>query len=248
MLRYFIRISFLGNNYCGWQIQPGQISVQETIEKCMTNLVKEKITIVGAGRTDSGVHATKMYAHFDTKNSIKKEDFLARINLYLPKDISILELVSVKEKSHARFDALSRTYKYFISQKKDPFKIDQSYFCKYDLDLKLMSEAAKILLKFDDFECFSKSKTDVKTFLCKINYVELEEDNGLMIFTINANRFLRNMVRAIVGTLIEVGRKRISLKDFEKIILEKNRSNAGFSAPAHGLFLTDINYDWHKIK
>ena len=214
----------------------------------MTNLVKEKITIVGAGRTDSGVHATKMYAHFDTKNSIKKKDFLARINLYLPKDISILELVSVKEKSHARFDALSRTYKYFISQKKDPFKIDQSYFCKYDLDLKLMNEAAKILLKFDDFECFSKSKTDVKTFLCKINYVELEEDNGLMIFTINANRFLRNMVRAIVGTLIEVGRERISLKDFEKIILEKNRTNAGFSAPAHGLFLTDINYDWHKIK
>jgi tRNA pseudouridine38-40 synthase len=111
-----------------------------------------------------------------------------------------------------------------------------------------MNEAAKILLKFDDFECFSKSKTDVKTFLCKINYAELKEDNGLMIFTINANRFLRNMVRAIVGTLIEVGRKRISLKDFEKIILEKNRSNAGFSAPAHGLFLTEINYDWHKIK
>ncbi len=248
MLRYFIRISFLGNNYCGWQIQPGQISVQETIEKCISNLVKEKITIVGAGRTDSGVHATKMYAHFDTKNSVKKKDFLARINLYLPKDISILELVSVKDKSHARFDALSRTYKYFISQKKDPFKIDQSYFCKYDLDLKLMNEAAKILLKFDDFECFSKSKTDVKTFLCKINYAELKEDNGLMIFTINANRFLRNMVRAIVGTLIEVGRKRISLKDFEKIILEKNRSNAGFSAPAHGLFLTEINYDWHKIK
>jgi len=214
----------------------------------MSNLVKEKITIVGAGRTDSGVHATKMYAHFDTKNSIKKKDFLARINLYLPKDISIHELVSVKDKSHARFDALSRTYKYFISQKKNPFKIDQSYFCKYDLDLKLMNKAAKILLKFDDFECFSKSKTDVKTFLCKINYAELEENNGLMIFTINANRFLRNMVRAIVGTLIEVGRKRISLKDFEKIILEKKRSNAGFSAPAHGLFLTEINYDWHKIK
>ena len=248
MLRYFIRISFLGNNYCGWQIQPGQISVQETIEKCISNLTKDKITIVGAGRTDSGVHATSMYAHFDAKNSIEGKDFLTRINLYLPKDISIQEILPVKDKSHARFDAISRTYKYYINRNKDPFKIDQSYFCKYKLDLKLMDEAAKILLKFDDFECFSKSKTDVKTFLCKINYAELIEEKGLIIFKINANRFLRNMVRAIVGTLIEVGRKRISLKNFEKIIIEKNRSNAGFSAPAHGLFLTDIDYDWNKIK
>ena len=152
MLRYFIRISFLGNNYCGWQIQPGQISVQETIEKCISNLTKDKITIVGAGRTDSGVHATSMYAHFDAKNSIEGKDFLTRINLYLPKDISIQEILPVKDKSHARFDAISRTYKYYINRNKDPFKIDQSYFCKYKLDLKLMNEAAKILLKFDDFE------------------------------------------------------------------------------------------------
>ena len=248
MLRYFIRISFLGNNYCGWQTQPGQISVQGTIEKCISNLTKNKITIVGAGRTDAGVHATSMYAHFDTTNTIEKKDFLKRINLYLPKDISILDILPVKDKSHARFDALTRTYKYFINQNKDPFKINQSYFCKYELDLKLMNKAAKILLNFDDFECFSKSKTDVKTFLCKINYAELNEEKGLIILKINANRFLRNMVRAIVGTLIEVGRKRISLNTFEKIILEKNRSNAGFSAPAHGLFLTDVNYDWDKIK
>ncbi len=248
MLRYFICISFLGNNYCGWQIQPGQISVQETIEKCISNLIKNKITIVGAGRTDAGVHATSMYAHFDTNNRIEKKDFLSRINLYLPKDISILDILPVKDKSHARFDALSRTYKYFINQNKDPFKINQSYFCKYELDLKLMNKAAKTLLQFDDFECFSKSKTDVKTFICKINYAELNEEEGLIILKINANRFLRNMVRAIVGTLIEVGRKRISLKNFQKIILEKNRSNAGFSAPAHGLFLTDVDYDWDKIK
>ncbi len=248
MLRYFIHISFLGNNYCGWQIQPGQISVQETIEKCISNLTKNKIRIVGAGRTDAGVHATSMYAHFDTTNTIEKKDFLTRINLYLPNDISILDILPVKDKSHARFDAVSRTYKYFINQNKDPFKINQSYFCKYELDLKLMNRAAKILLKFDDFECFSKSKSDVKTFLCKINYAELNEEKGLIILKINANRFLRNMVRSIVGTLIEVGRKRISLKNFEKIILEKNRSNAGFSAPAHGLFLTAVDYNWDKIK
>ena len=248
MLRYFIHISFLGNNYCGWQIQPGQISVQETIEKCISNLIKNKIRIVGAGRTDAGVHATSMYAHFDTTNTIEKKDFLTRINLYLPNDISILDIFPVKDKSHARFDAVSRTYKYFINQNKDPFKINQSYFCKYELDLKLMNRAAKILLKFDDFECFSKSKSDVKTFLCKINYAELNEEKGLIILKINANRFLRNMVRSIVGTLIEVGRKRISLKNFEKIILEKNRSNAGFSAPAHGLFLTAVDYNWDKIK
>ena len=248
LLRYFIRISFLGKKYCGWQIQPGQISVQETIEKCIGNLIKEKINIVGAGRTDSGVHATSMYAHFDTENTIQIKDFIKKINLYLPVDISVIDLVSVKEKSHARFDATSRTYKYFITKNKDPFKIDQSFLCKYDLDLKLMKKAAKILLKFDDFESFSKSKTDVKTFICKVNYAEFTQDKEMIIFEINANRFLRNMVRAIVGTLIEVGRKKISVKDFEEIILKKNRSSAGFSAPAKGLFLTDISYNWGKIK
>ena len=247
-MRYCLLFEYDGEKYHGWQVQPDAVTVQQIITKCLGDILNQNISLVGAGRTDSGVHATSMYAHFDTKNPIEKKDFLARINLYLPKDISIIEFLSVKDKSHARFDALSRTYKYFITQNKDPFRIDQSYFCKYELDLKLMNRAAKILLKFDDFECFSKSKTDVKTFLCKINYAELKEDKGLIIFTINANRFLRNMVRAIVGTLIEIGRKRISLKDFERIILEKNRSNAGFSAPAHGLFLTDINYDWDKIK
>ncbi len=248
LLRYFIRISFLGKEYCGWQIQPGQISVQETIEKCIGNIIKEKINIVGAGRTDSGVHATSMYAHFDTENFIQNKDFLRKINLYLPNDISILDLFRVKEKSHARFDATSRTYKYFITKNKDPFKIYQSFLCKYELDLKLMNKAAKTLLKFDDFESFSKSKTDVKTFICKVNYAQFVEEKETIIFEINANRFLRNMVRAIVGTLIEVGRKKISLKEFEEIILKKNRSSAGFSAPAKGLFLSDIIYDWDKIK
>ena len=243
MLRYFIRISFLGNNYCGWQIQPGQISVQETIEKCISNLTKNKITIVGAGRTDAGVHATSMYAHFDTTNTIEKKDFLTRINLYLPNDISILDILPVKDKSHARFDAVSRTYKYFINQNKDPFKINQSYFCKYELDLKLMNRAAKILLKFDDFECFSKSKSDVKTFLCKINYAELNEEKGLIILKINANRFLRNMVRAIVGTMLLVGEKKISPDEINNIIKKKNRGFAGVSVPAKGLFLVNIKYN-----
>ena len=188
-----------------------------------------------------------MYAHFDAKNSIEEKDFLTRINLYLPKDISIQEILPVKDKSHARFDAISRTYKYYINRNKDPFKIDQSYFCKYKLDLKLMNEAAKILLKFDDFECFSKSKTDVKTFLCKINYAELNEEKGLIILKINANRFLRNMVRAIVGTLIEVGLGKISKDDFEEIINKRDRKLAGYSVPAHGLFLKEINYNWDEI-
>ena len=158
---------------------------------------------------------------------------------------TILEKENVKT---SRFDATSRTYKYFITKHKDPFKIDQSFFCKYELDLKLMKKAAKALLKFDDFESFSKSKSDVKTFICKVNYAQFVEEKETIIFEINANRFLRNMVRAIVGTLIEVGRKKISLKEFEEIILKKNRSSAGFSAPAKGLFLSDIIYDWDKIK
>ena len=243
MLRYFIRISFLGNNYCGWQIQPGQISVQETIEKCISNLVKDKITIVGAGRTDSGVHAYKMIAHFDAKfHSNPNGDFVYKLNQFLPEDISVNSIRRVKDDAHARFDALSRTYEYFINTKKTPFGNEFHYNFDQSLDIKAMKEATKLLIQYDDFECFSKSRTDVKTFICNISFADWTLiDNGYK-FTITANRFLRNMVRAIVGTIIDIGLKKKFLDDLTKIIESKDRSLAGFSVPAKGLFLTEIQY------
>ena len=232
----------MGNNYCGWQIQPGQISVQETIEKCISNVTKDKITIVGAGRTDSGVHATSMYAHFDTKNSIEKKDFLTRINIYLPKDISIHEILPVKDKSHARFDAISRSYEYLITTEKDPFSFSSAYYVKKDLDFEKMNLASNILYNHNNFKCFSKSNSDVKTFNCTITNAKWVRIDNTWVFQISANRFLRNMVRAIVGTLIEIGDNKYDINHIEKVIKSENRELAGFSVPAHGLYLTNIIY------
>lgn len=242
-MRYFLELAYDGTNYHGWQIQPNAISVQETIEKCLSTLLASEIKITGAGRTDSGVHAKQMFAHFDSEKSLNK-NWVHRMNNFLPKDIVILDLFLVKEDAHARFDATSRRYEYYISLRKNPFNYHSTWqFSKMDLDIDLMNQAAQILFEYTDFTSFSKLHTDVKTNNCKIfkaewHFVEKE----LLCFEITADRFLRNMVRAIVGTLTDVGKKKLSLNEFRTLIENKNRSKAGASAPAKGLFLVEINY------
>lgn len=241
-MRYFIELSYNGKAYHGWQNQPNAISVQEVIEKALTTLLKESIAIVGAGRTDSGVHAIQMFAHFDTEKEFERNNLIFKLNSFLPNDIAIHDLVEMLPEAHARFDALSRTYLYRISLEKDAFNFESSYFFKSELDLVKMNEASKILFEYKDFECFSKVNTDVKTFNCEIMHAKWTRHENELHFVVKADRFLRNMVRAIVGTMINIGVGKIQVKDLHKIIKSKNRSEAGFSVPAHALYLTKIEY------
>jgi len=241
-MRYFLELSYNGTPYHGWQRQPNAISVQEVLEDSLSKLLREKIEIIGAGRTDAGVHAKQIMAHFDYKGVLDIAKFRFRLNALLPKEIAIQKINGVCEDAHARFDAISRSYEYYITLVKDPFRIDTAYFLKKKLDVELMNKAAKLLLNYTDFKCFSKSKTDVKTYNCDISSAYWEEKEGLLVFNITANRFLRNMVRAIVGTLIEVGEHKLTPDDIIKIINSKNRSNAGYSVPAQGLYLTRVEY------
>lgn len=242
MSRYFAEISYKGTDFHGWQIQPNAITVQETITKALSTLLQQDIEIVGCGRTDTGVHAQYFILHFDSINTINTEQLQFKLNCFLPKSIAIKRILPVQPNAHARFDALSRTYQYIIAREKNPFKETEAYLYTRPLNISLMNEAAKILLKHEDFTSFSKLHTDVKTNLCKITEAYWTSTEQSHTFTITANRFLRNMVRAIVGTLLLVGKEQCSLAAFENIILSKNRGNAGSSAPAEGLYLTHINY------
>ena len=240
-MRYFIELSFFGKNYHGWQSQPKAISVQEVLEQGLSTILRTPISVVGAGRTDSGVHASQMFAHFDVTEPLPT-NFVHRLNAFLPKDIAVHNIYEMKPNAHTRFDALKRTYQYHISTQKDVFAYDYAMFFTHTLNIAIMNEAAQILLDYSDFQCFSKTHTDVKTFICKIYKAHWEKIDKQLVFTITADRFLRNMVRAIVGTLIDVGLQKLSLTDFEDIILSKNRSKAGASVPACGLLLTHIEY------
>ena len=247
-MRYFIEISYQGTNYHGWQSQPNACTVQEIIENCLSKITNNSIKLLAAGRTDSGVHANQMFAHFDINEKINdKNSFIHKTNSFLPTDIAIKNLLEVEDDSHARFDALSREYEYHISLNKNPFEIDKSYLHKKTLDLNKMNKCCDILLQYTDFKSFSKSKTDVKTYDCQIFKAKWILDGDSLIFKIKADRFLRNMVRAIVGTLIEVGLGNINQKDFKVIIEKKDRRLAGFSVPAHGLYLKKIEYNWDKV-
>jgi len=241
-LRYFIKLSYAGTHYHGWQSQPNAVTVQSSIEKALSLLLRFPTKITGAGRTDAGVHAREMFAHFDTENEIDKHNLTHKLNSFLPKDIAIQEIIKVSPDAHARFDAVSRSYQYYIHPQKDPFLQDFSWHFHKELDIDLMNKAGKALLFFEDFQSFSKTHTDVKTFICHIEQAEWRKTDRQLIFHITADRFLRNMVRAVVGTLIEVGLHKINIDDFVKIIEAKDRSKAGFSVPAHGLFLTNIQY------
>ena len=253
-LRYFIKLAYNGTQYHGWQQQPNAASVQETINKAISTILNTETNVMGAGRTDTGVHAREMYAHFDFDDNIDVPTIVHKLNSYLPNDIVIHTIFQVTDEAHCRFDAVKRTYEYHINTFKDPFLQQQSYYFHQTLDISLMNEAAKLLFNYTDFECFSKVNTDVNTFNCSIyeaqwtlsahKQVNDKSENGRLVFTISANRFLRNMVRAIVGTLINVGLHKITLNDFESIIKSKSRNRAGFSVPAHGLYLTEIAYNY----
>jgi len=243
-LRYFIRLSYLGTNYCGWQIQPNGPTVQDVLKKAFSTVLQENIEITGAGRTDAGVHASYFIAHFDSVNNNLQENnkLLLKINGILPIDIAVQEIFKVKPDAHARFDATSRTYNYYIHQQKDPFLVETSWYFPYKLDIDKMNQAAEILCQFTDFTSFSKLHTDVKTNNCKIISAKWTIDDYKIVFKITADRFLRNMVRAIVGTIIEIGKGKINLEEFVQIIENKNRSEAGMSVPPHGLVLSGIEY------
>jgi tRNA pseudouridine38-40 synthase len=241
-LRYFIELSYKGTNYHGWQIQPDASSVQEEITKALATILQEKILLVGAGRTDAGVHASQMFAHVDTVKKLSN-NYVHKLNAILPNDIVIKSIKEVSDDTHARFDAVSRTYEYKILLGRDPFLLETTWqLHQKNLQIEKMNEAANLLFKYEDFESFSKVKTDVNTFNCTIMKAVWTLEDKHLIFHIKANRFLRNMVRAVVGTLLEVGLGKKTVEDFRKIIESKKRSEAGLSVPAKGLFLTEVCY------
>jgi len=241
-LRYFLEISYNGSTFHGWQFQPNAITVQETIENALKTLLKEEIKIVGTGRTDTGVHARHMCAHFDYSKEFELGELKNNLNSFLNQQIYIKDIYRVDKEAHARFSAISREYEYYISLVKDVFSYETSHFIQQDLNIEKMNQAISIIKDYKDFEAFSKSNTDVKTYLCNIISCSLIENQNMLIFRIKANRFLRNMVRAIVGTLLEVGLGKISPEEVHNIIKSRDRSKAGPSMPAHALFLTKIEY------
>ena len=247
-MRFFIEIAYNGFAYHGWQKQPEASSVQETLENALTTALQQKIEVIGAGRTDTGVHARQFFAHFDAEITMETEQLVFKLNTILPPDIAVFRIFETASDAHARFDAISREYHYFVTTRKDPFKIGSAYFIKKKIDLQRMNEAAKIIMQHSDFQAFSKVKTDVKTFQCKIENAVWEQNGDELVFKIKADRFLRNMVRAIVGTLLDIGTHKTKLEDLEKIIRGRDRCGAGKSVPAHALFLTHIEYPKTIIK
>ncbi|WP_321437982.1 tRNA pseudouridine(38-40) synthase TruA [uncultured Bacteroides sp.] len=244
MQRYFIYLAYEGTNYHGWQVQPNGVSVQERLQKALSTFLRADIEVVGAGRTDAGVHAKLMVAHFDYEKDFPDIILLTdKLNRILPPDISVFRVCKVTPEAHARFDALSRTYKYYITSVKYPF--DRHLKCRMHgtLDYERMNQAARLLFDYTDFTSFSKLHTDAKTNNCRMMQAEWTQENETTwVFTIKADRFLRNMVRAIVGTLVEVGRGKMNVDEFRKVIEHKDRCKAGTSVPGHALFLVDIEY------
>lgn len=237
-------LAYNGANYCGWQIQPNGLSVQEVIEKSLSTLLRMPITIVGAGRTDAGVHAREMAAHFEAE--VQDVTLLTnKLNRILPKDIVVYKIVRVKEDAHARFDATSRLYRYYLTTQKDPFMYPYKYKVHGSIDVEMMNKCSRILFEYIDFTSFSKLHTDVKTNDCKIIHAQWEQQGEDYVFTIQANRFLRNMVRAVVGTLLEAGRGKLDEAGMRRVIEAKDRAVAGLSVPAHALFLEEIEYPPH---
>lgn len=243
-MRYFITLSYDGSLYHGWQIQPNGNSVQAELQRALSVILRRDIAVVGAGRTDAGVHASMMVAHFDMDTPVDDTvQLVYRLNRLLPRDIAVTDIVQVEDDKHARFSATSRTYHYYIHTHKNPFLRNYSCELHYDLDFALMNEAAQVLMEYSDFGAFCKSHTDVKTTLCNLTAAHWHQSSPTAwYFEISANRFLRNMVRAIVGTLVEVGRHRLSIADLRKVIEGKKRTDAGESMPAKALFLEDIKY------
>lgn len=242
-MRYFIRLAYDGTSYHGWQIQPNAITIQGELERCLSTILRRSISIVGAGRTDTGVHARKMYAHFDVPIEIDTHQTTYHLNRILPPDISVYDIEHVADDMHARFSARCRTYHYYIHTIKSPFSRHYSLETHYSLDFDKMNNAACYLLETHDFAAFCKAGSDVKTTICHVYRASwIEQSAGEWFFEISADRFLRNMVRAVVGTLVDVGRGRLSIEEFKAIIESRSRSKARESMPPQALFLEDITY------
>ncbi|MEX2592147.1 MAG: tRNA pseudouridine(38-40) synthase TruA [Anditalea sp.] len=240
--RYFLELAYKGSMYHGWQIQANAHSVQKEVNTALSVILRKSIDTMGSGRTDTGVHARQQYLHFDFPKKLDKQDLVKRLNSILPNDISVYDLREVKPDAHARFNAQWRSYEYHISLRKNPFEVELSWLFFSRLDIKKMNEAAGLLLDHRDFKCFSKVKTAVNNFECEIKKAHWEQKDQHLIFHITANRFLRGMVRAMVGTLVEVGVGKLDLQDFQTILESKNRKKAGSSVPPYGLYLCQIAY------
>ena len=241
-MRYFVEISYDGAQYHGWQRQENAVSVQQVVEEALSLILRAEITITGSGRTDTGVHCGQQYFHIDLENELDRPELLYKLNSLLPADISVNGLFPVDPAAHARFTALSRSYEYRITRRKDPFLKGYAYHFYKPLNVALMNEAASTLLGEHDFEALSKVKTDVDNFYCEISEAQWTLEGNILVFKVTANRFLRGMVRAMVGTLLEVGQGKLSVEQFRRVINSKDRRQAGSSAPAHGLFLTSVRY------
>ncbi len=246
MPRYFIELSYDGAAYCGWQRQPDAPTVQQALEQALSTLLRESIEVVGAGRTDTGVNASYYVAHFDCENGVKDcAQLVYKLNLILPQDIAVKRVREVKSEAHARFDAVEREYTYYISQRKNPFRRFSAWQYYVALDMERMNKAAAALLDYDDFTSFAKLNSNNKTNICRVVKAEWRrdaEDSDLLVFTIRADRFLRNMIRAIVGTLVDVGRGRYTVEEFKDILHSRDLSRSSAGAPAVGLFLSDVTY------
>lgn len=247
MGRYFIHLAYNGANYNGWQTQPELPTVQETLEKALSTLLRQPIAVVGCGRTDTGVHASDFYAHFDLKDFKDPKELTFKLNSFLPPDIAIFAIFPVADNAHARFDATARTYQYHVSDRRLPFR--QGQYCRiyFKPDIERMNEAAQVLMEYEDFTSFAKLHTQVKTNICHLTEARWDRVGEEWIFTIRSNRFLRNMVRSVTGTLLDVGRGKLSIEGLREIIEKKDRCAAGVSMPACGLFLTKVDYPLDEL-
>jgi tRNA pseudouridine38-40 synthase len=247
-VRYFLRLAYDGRPFHGWQVQPNAVTVQQVLNESMAVLLKEPVETTGCGRTDTGVHATEFFAHFDVSSTVSDpERFIRSLNALLPPEVAVYDLLPVHPEAHARFDAVSRTYEYHLTTRKDPFLRDRALFHPQLLEVNRMNDAARLLLEHDDFACFNKSGGAQTGTVCKVSAAAWEVRPDRLVFTVTANRFLRNMVRAMVGTLLEVGEGRCSLDEFRAILISGDRSDAGMSVPAHGLFLVHVVYPYLSL-
>lgn len=253
-MRYFIHLAYNGANYNGYQTQPGLPTVQETIEKALSTLLRQPVAIVGCGRTDTGVHASDYYAHFTLPETetfdgrIDCQQLTFKLNSFLPADLAIFDIFPVRDNAHARFDATARTYQYHVSDRRLPFRQGLYSRIYYRPDLDLMNQGAQILMEYEDFTSFAKLHTDVKTNICHLTQAHWDEVGDEWVFTIRSNRFLRNMVRSVTGTLLDVGRGKLSLDGLRQIVERKNRCAAGVSMPPQGLYLMKVEYPFDQLK
>lgn len=248
MARFFIHLAYNGTHFFGWQTQPDLPTVQQTLEQALGMLLRQKIVVVGCGRTDTGVHASDYYAHFNAEGEVDCGQLTFKLNSFLPEDIRIYEIFAVSPEAHARFDATARTYQYHVSNQRQPFR--QGLYCRiyYQPDVELMNRGAELLMEYEDFTSFAKLHTQVKTNICHLSEAHWDRVGEEWVFTIRSNRFLRNMVRSVTGTLLDVGRGKLSQEGLRAIIEKKDRCAAGVSMPPDGLFLTKIEYEWERLK